>query len=216
VLWGPLSPPTCCHFISTAKLTALQRRVDVEGRLLNPGHYTYQVLDEAWHDTTQHGRASSRGTQHFHLDFVGLCDHWKTMKACQYLRVLMNCEGQASYRKVVGFTPDHLMSNMPRICVATVMEILEELYIHYEGYFSILVFTIDSYSFFPSVTIYVYTHVCMYVLCMYMYVCTYVTFCCHAISTPQSQTLTVVLYRTSGQLCCNIIQLCRNISAAVP
>jgi hypothetical protein len=76
-------PPTCCHFNSTAKLTALQRRVDVEGRLLNPGHYTYQVLDEAWHDTTQHGRAPLRGTQHFHLDFVGLCDHWKTMKACQ-------------------------------------------------------------------------------------------------------------------------------------
>jgi hypothetical protein len=81
---GPTEPlpPTCCHFNNTDELTDLQRRVDVEGRLLNPGHYTYQVLDEAWHDTTQHGSAPSRGTQHFHLDFVGLRDHWKKMEAC--------------------------------------------------------------------------------------------------------------------------------------
>jgi hypothetical protein len=84
---------------------------------------------------------------------------------------------------------------MPRMCVAIVTEILEELYIKYEGYFSILVFIIDSYSLPPSVIIYVYTHVCMYV-------CMNATFCCHSISTPQSQTQTVVP--------------CRNISTAVP
>ena len=70
----------------TAKLTSLQRRVHVERRLLNPGHYANQVLDKTGHDTTQHSGASSGSTQHFHLYFVGLRDHWKEMKACQYLQ----------------------------------------------------------------------------------------------------------------------------------
>jgi hypothetical protein len=75
----------------------------------------------------------------------------------------MNCEEAASYRKVVGFTLDHLLYNTPRICVATVMEIFDELYIKYEGYFSILVFIIDSYLTQSSVTTYGYTPVCMYI-----------------------------------------------------
>ena len=78
----------------------------------------------------------------------------------------MNCEEAASYRKVLGFTPDRLLYNTPRICVATVMKLLDELYIKYEGYFSLLVFIIDSYShslLCHHIRIYTCMYVCMYV-----------------------------------------------------
>ena len=69
------------------------------------------------------------------------------------------------------------------------------------------------------VCVYVCMYVCMcvriYELYMYvgmyvcMYVCMYATYCCHSISTLQSQTQTVVPCLTSAQLC-------RNIRATVP
>jgi hypothetical protein len=64
--------------------------------------------------------------------------------------------GPAGYSEVVWFTADHVLSNISRLCLATVTEILE-LYIKSAGYFSTLVLKIDSYS----VSIHVYTYGCM-------------------------------------------------------
>lgn len=55
--------------------TSLQRWIYVKGRLLNPGHHSYEFFDKGWHYTAQYCRAASRCTQHFHFNFVRLRHH---------------------------------------------------------------------------------------------------------------------------------------------
>lgn len=57
------------------RLTALQRRIDVEGGLLKPRYHADEFLDEGRHHTLQNRGTAPTCTQHVDFDFVRLGDH---------------------------------------------------------------------------------------------------------------------------------------------
>jgi hypothetical protein len=84
------------HVTAQRVLTSLQRRVDVEGRLLYPGHNTDQFLDETRYNTPEYCRAPARSPQHFNLDFVRLRHHCKQTERKQDVRIYRQVTSYAS------------------------------------------------------------------------------------------------------------------------